>query len=341
MTTTTPALASAPVAPETVAARTDAPSVAAMRDRTWGIEIETVGVPRRLVAEAVARGIGPAATIVAGNGYAGSDTYKVAMNDGTNREFTVMRDGSLGQGPRGTGEIGGAEIVSPIMRGTGEIEIVQRIIREVRAAGALSSPDHNCGIHVHVGCSDLGPAGIGRLAKTVRKVEDLLDQALAIAPGRRHYCAAHPERFVAGLANDMSASELRAHWYGTTSGGCPTRYDSSRYHGCNINAYFVRGAVEFRWFNGTLHAGEVKAYVQFCLAMVGKAATSKSASAKKTPTEKRGHFERMRLFLAVGLGLNGDEFATCREHLTKRLPKKAPVAAPATPAAPPAAPVAA
>ena len=36
-------------------------------------------------------------------------------------------------------------------------------------------------------------------------------------------------------------------------------YNSSRYHGSNIHATFTKGTVEFRLFNGTLHAGEIKA----------------------------------------------------------------------------------
>lgn len=311
-------------------ARVDAPSVAAMRNRTWGIEIETVGVKRALVAKAVAKAIGPQATVRGDTGYAGSDSWFVGLGDGTGREFIVMRDGSLGAGPNNTGEYGGAEIVSPIMKGTDEIELVQRIIREVRAAGAISSADSNCGIHVHVGASDLDGGGLGRLAKIAAKVEDLLDKAIDLAPARRHYCKAHTAAFLSGLKADMSKADVQRLWYATSPGtsGRPSRYDGSRYHGVNLNAFFVRGAVEFRWFNGTLHAGEVKAYVQFCLAMVGRAATSKSASAKKTPTEACGAFDRMRLFLSNTLVLRGEEFATCREHLTKRLPKKAaPVAA--------------
>ena len=33
------------------------------------------------------------------------------------------------------------------------------------------------------------------------------------------------------------------------------------------NSLFFRGTIELRYFNGTLHAGEVKAYVQLALAM--------------------------------------------------------------------------
>ena len=43
-------------------------------------------------------------------------------------------------------------------------------------------------------------------------------------------------------------------------------YDDSRYHALNLHAMFSKGTVEFRLFNSTLHAGEIKAYVNLCLA---------------------------------------------------------------------------
>jgi len=52
-------------------------------------------------------------------------------------------------------------------------------------------------------------------------------------------------------------------------------YNSSRYHMLNLHATFTKGTIEFRLFqfadpadgkrNG-LHAGEMKAYIQLCLA---------------------------------------------------------------------------
>ena len=76
--------------------------------------------------------------------------------------------------------------------------------------------------------------------------------------------------------------------------------------------------MEFRLFNGSLHAGEVKAYVQLCLALASKAMKAKSTSGKKRAyTPASGRYD-MRVIL-LGLGLIGDEFATARHHLTKRL----------------------
>jgi hypothetical protein len=50
------------------------------------------------------------------------------------------------------------------------------------------------------------------------------------------------------------------------------RFD--RYYGVNFHNVWYRGTVEFRWFEGTLHAGKVKSYVQFVLALAAKGLTS-------------------------------------------------------------------
>jgi len=54
-------------------------------------------------------------------------------------------------------------------------------------------------------------------------------------------------------------------------------YDDSRYHCLNLHSVFQKGTVEFRLFNGTLHAGKIKAYIQFCLA-IGAQALNQSLS---------------------------------------------------------------
>ena len=61
-------------------------------------------------------------------------------------------------------------------------------------------------------------------------------------------------------------------------------YDDSRYHCLNLHSVFQKGTVEFRLFNGTLHAGKIKAYIQFCLAIGAQALNQSCASRRKTQT---------------------------------------------------------
>ena len=77
--------------------------------------------------------------------------------------------------------------------------------------------------------------------------------------------------------------------------------------------------VEFRLFNGTTHAGRIKAYVQFCLAMSAWAINCdhdnlhfKSVAGY---TQQQKHDLMLRV-LTKRLGMRGPEFKTARLHLT-------------------------
>lgn len=61
-------------------------------------------------------------------------------------------------------------------------------------------------------------------------------------------------------------NEVEQMWY-NGYGGRYIHYDDSRYHGLNLHSVFSKGTIEFRMFNSTLHAGEVKSYIQLCLAI--------------------------------------------------------------------------
>ena len=93
----------------------------------------------------------------------------------------------------------------------------------------------------------------------------------------------------------------------------------------NYHATFTKGTVEFRLFQfdapsgdrrGGLHAGQLKSYIQLCLALSQMAKMVKTASPKPQQNENPKH--AMRTWL-LRLGFIGDEFKTAREILTKRL----------------------
>ena len=93
----------------------------------------------------------------------------------------------------------------------------------------------------------------------------------------------------------------------------------------NLHATFTKGTVEFRLFqfdkpaNGKqngLHTGQLKSYIQLCLALSQMAKEVKSASAKPQQTENPKY--AMRTWL-LRLGFIGDEFKTARDVFTNRL----------------------
>ena len=93
----------------------------------------------------------------------------------------------------------------------------------------------------------------------------------------------------------------------------------------NLHAAFTKGTVEFRLFqfsdpaNGRqngIHAGEMKAYIQLCLAMSELAKEVAYASPRPQQTDNEKY--AMRCWM-LRLGFIGDEFATAREILLKNM----------------------
>lgn len=93
----------------------------------------------------------------------------------------------------------------------------------------------------------------------------------------------------------------------------------------NLHSFFQKGTVEFRLFNSTLHAGKIKAYVQFCLALSAWAIESDD---KVVFRSMNGYTAQKKITLMYNiltnrLGLYGDEFKTCRLHMMKQLRENA------------------
>jgi hypothetical protein len=272
-----------------------------MKTLKFGIEIETVGLGWAGLAAAIQKVVGGTTQYTSGG-------MELTAADG--RVWSVVRDGSL------SGSVNG-EIVSPILT-YADLEPLQEVVREVRKAGARV--DSSCGIHVHVGAESFDARAVANLVKMMNKHELIIEKALGVSEARLvRYCKRVDQAMMQRLESQrpQTLAAMNRVWYGqeTTS---PRRYDDSRYHALNLNSFFVRKTVEFRLFNGSLHAGEVKSYVQLCLALAAKAMKAKSTSGKKRAfTPASGRYD-MRVIL-LGLGLIGDEFATARHHLTKRL----------------------
>ena len=290
----------------------------ALKNQTFGIEIETTGLGRERTAKALAAHFGTTAV------YRGRhlDDWQVPMPDG--RHWTVESDGSVTDPS--------AEVVSPVCRWE-DIEMVQEVVRTLREAGARA--DSTCGIHVHVGLGEHTPQSLRRLVNIVNAKEDLLTQALGISPERRmRWCAPVEPAFLKELnrAKPASMEAFARIWYAYSGGSCPgswrecarRHYDHSRYHLLNLHAAFSTErpahTIEFRAFNGTLHAGKVKAYIQLCLAISAQALETKAASPTRPDTDNPKYTFRCWL---LRLGFIGDEFATAREHLTANLPGNA------------------
>jgi hypothetical protein len=279
-----------------------------MRNQNFGVEIELAGVSRSAIAEAVSRALQGNITMTnSRDGY-----NSTIITDQQGRAWKVMNDSSI---PRRNG-YEGSEIVTPILNNE-DIELLQKVVRSVKATGAKTPPQ--CGIHIHIDGEPHTPKSIAILAKMVYKNEELIFDALKTHGARLGYTRSMKTEFIEKVSKTRTHTKdnLNESWFGNFHSRV-SHYNGERYHGLNLNNIWRDlGTIEFRYFNSTLHAGKVKAYIQFCLALSERALTAKSASHKKIVTDNPKY--NFRVWLVSTLNLKGDEFKTARYHLTRYL----------------------
>ena len=291
------------------------------KTQTFGVEIEMNNITRRDAAKLAAEffGTGRFEDTARRNGYC---TWIDWMADG--REWKFQKDVSIA-GP----DSQKCEMVTPILTYE-DMETLQELVRILRKAGARSDATRGCGVHIHIGAKGHTPQTLRNLANIMASHESLIAEALDLDHGRMNrYCKTVDPKFLEAL-NKKKPDTMAGFadiWYTTQDAdyGRSQHYNSSRYHMLNYHATFTKGTVEFRLFqfdapadgkqNG-LHAGRLKAYIQFCLALSQMAKEVKFASAK--PQQHENPKYAMRTWL-LRLGFIGDEFKTAREVLTKKL----------------------
>lgn len=290
-----------------------------MKSQKFGIEIEMTGITRKKAAEVIAAYFGTTVNYV-GTGY---DTYTATDKQG--RTWKCMSDASIvcqiktaSGGKCMAGREYSTEVVSPILTYE-DMEDLQEIARQLRHAGAFVNK--SCGIHIHVDASRHTPETLKNLVNIMAQKEDILYKALKIDVQRLKYCQKVNEHLLEMInkKKPKTLEQLADLWYADTSDERNIHYNSSRYRGLNLHATFTKGTVEFRLFNFNttcIHAGEIKAYVQFSLALSHQALTQKKASCRRSVTDNEKYC--MRCWL-LRLGMIGSEYKTARHHLTKNL----------------------
>jgi len=282
-----------------------------LRTQKFGIEIEMTGITRAAAAQVIAGHFDTSATHVGGI----YDAF--AVRDDENRQWKVVSDSSIhletrrGQ-TRNTAYA--VEFVSPICKYE-DIGTIQELIRKLRTAGA--KVNSSCGIHIHIDATPHDVKTLRNIVNIMAAKEDLLYKTLKVDVHREHYCAKADTRFLDELnaKRPSSMADFEQIWYNGPSGR-NYHYDQSRYRGLNLHSVFSKNTIEFRLFNSTLHAGEIKSYIQLCMAISHQALVQKSASRIKTQSSNEKYTFRVWL---LRLGLIGDEFKTARHHLLKNL----------------------
>ncbi len=292
-----------------------------LKQQFFGIEVEMTGVTRWDAAAALSEYFGNPVHKVFG----GYDKHEIKDNEG--KTWTLMFDSSikaLRKVSTGYTETSAkeykVELVSPKLEYS-EIEKLQEVVRTLRKAGATTTS--TCGIHIHVDGKNHDVRSLKNCLTIMYSKEDLLYKALQVGASRASYCKKTNQRILDNVRRkkNLTMEELQGIWYETASKEqseyCASQhYHGSRYHCLNIHPFFSKGTIEFRLFNSTLHAGEVKAFVHLALAISAQGITQKTAQAKKTTSDNEKFTFRTWL---LRLGLNGEEFKNTRMHLMKHL----------------------
>ena len=287
-----------------------------MKNQNFGIEIEMTGITREEAAKAIAAHFGTTAI------YTGGSYGVWEVTDLQGKIWKLVKDASIRIECKIGGRYAGthdndysAELVSPILQ-YDEIEKLQEIVRQVRHAGA--KVNKSCGIHIHIDAANHTAKSLRNLLGIMYGKEDLLFKALQVGDDRVFYCKKSRENVLkaARAEKNLTMEGLERIWYGENYANRLSHYHESRYHALNLHAAFRQGTAEFRLFNATLHAGEIKAYVHLALAISAQGIRQKSTQLTKTASDNEKFTFRTWL---LRLGLIGDEFENTRMHLLKHL----------------------
>lgn len=299
-----------------------------LKNQLFGVEVEMTGITREKAARLVAGVLGTTPSHPESNCY-----HTRTISDQAARKWKIMRDSSITpirnddtSEPLDEYRV---EFVTPPLNYS-DIELLQNIIRKLRENGAKAHS--SCGIHIHVDGANHTAVSLRRLVNFMTARQDLIYEALQIGDRESSWCHKLNKTLLDAMKKDKYLTKEKAEeiWYSRANDGyCGgidhQHYNSTRYHGVNLHSFFTKGTVEFRLFNSTLHAGKIKAYIQFCLAVSTWAITSQEKIVFRsmdgyTPEQK---VTIMRNILTHRLGLYGDEFKTCRLHLMTPLKKAA------------------
>lgn len=289
----------------------------------FGVEVEMNHITRKNAAMIAADffGTNNFENTAFRNGYM---TWSAYAEDG--REWKFSRDVSI-QGP----DDEKCEMVTPVLTWD-DIPMLQELLRRLRRAGAVSNPSVGAGVHIHVSRNGgFKPYEIRNLVNIMAAHESQIGRAIRIDEGRTgHYCKTINPDFLALMhrRNPQTMQALENCWYegNHANGGRCQHYNESRYHMLNLHSLFHgHGTCEFRLFQfsnphdgkkGGIHAGELKSYIQLCIAMCELAHEIKYASPKPQQTENEKYAFRCWM---LRLGFIGDEFATAREILLRNM----------------------
>lgn len=298
-----------------------------LKKQRFGVEVEFTGITREMAARAVLEVVGGTISGPRRDAY-----YTRTIKDSFRRTWKIMRDSSISpKRNAGSDNIDEyrVEFVTPPLKYE-DIETLQNIIRKFKEIGGV--PHSSCGIHIHIDGTNHTATSLRRMVNFMLSRQEIIYEALNIGSRKDRWCRPICKDLYNSMKKEVNLTKDKAEmiWYSEANdhywGGVDhSHYNTTRYHALNLHSFFTKGTVEFRLFNSTLHAGKIKAYIQFCLALSAWAIESNDRivfrSVSGYTADKK--VTLMYHILTNRLGLYGNEFKTCRLHMMKQLKENA------------------
>jgi hypothetical protein len=241
--------------------------------RTFGVEIEFVN-NSEFNQNDLAKHIN--------NKFRNIDVAAESWNHTTRDHWKIVTDSSCG-----------LELVSPVLEGKKGVEEARKVIDALNNVDGVIVNRH-CGIHVHVGISDISVKAMKNILIHYGKNEELIESILA--PSRRATSRWANSLLDARMMGNHSTSE-RPHqnmeefrtWLnqfdscGDMVTGFDRRYRTmARYRTVNVQAYHRQRTIEFRQHGGSMDSEKILNWTIFLTNMVDKCvkATNMSVNIK-------------------------------------------------------------
>lgn len=276
-------------------------------NQKFGFELEFSGITRTKAIKTLSEVLGVEAP------YYSNEVY-----DQQGRKWKIVRDGSINP------YLGGDqnELVSPPLT-YDDMDLVQEIVRALRRAGA--KVDSSCGMHVHIDLQPYNAKSLKNLIKFYSKYEHMFYKSCNVLPSRKRYARElnekHP-RLVKNINKVNSIDALKKLWYGNEYSGSSMKYHDSRYAGLNLHNIWYKGwlngTIEFRLFNASLHAGEVRTYITLALAISAKALNANSIN-MRTNRSLPDDVIYSNVLVSLGITSRDEKMKNVYKHLMKHM----------------------
>ena len=187
--------------------------------------------------------------------------------------------------------------------------MLQEIVRLIRQAGGITGAKYRAGFHIHISDEGHNQNTLRNMIRLMSSKQYLLERALEIPSSRlNQYCQYVSDDLTKRSKRKFrNMDKLQSVWNTT----------SDRYSMLNLSSLFSGKGIELRMFNSSLHAGVVKAYIQFSLALC-QSAKDLTRCSSVIPKNDENDKYAMRTWLCR-LHLVGDEFKTCRKFMCEKL----------------------